>query len=524
LTRARRGSSLAESVDVLLVNPNREQMPWPVIPVGLCIVATALERSGHGVEVLDLSFSKDPARDVRAALKKARHDVVAITVRNLDNCNFEHPEFFLPEIRDAVVGPVRELLPRAKLVIGGAAVNVSPGDIFDYLGADYAVVGEGELAMPALLRALERGEDPSRLQGVLVRGGVRATLPILDTGRPGRGEPTTGRAVASDLSADRSRAFRFVDLPRYTALGAPYPIQTKRGCALKCTYCVYNNIEGHAYRLRQPRDVVDEIEEAVAHGARHFEIVDSTFNLPLAHARALCAELEARKLPIELSTMGLNPAAVGTELVLAMKRAGFGSVMCTPESACDVTLETLAKGFTKAHVLRAANALRAAQMPTWWFFLIGAPGETIDTVRETLAFCEEHVAPTDMVLFATGLRVYAGTPLERHCKQTGWFAADDPLFEPSWYLSPELDLDELYDLLVNAAEAHPNWMTNAETVVSPTMATVMKRAFRVVGWRGPFWLHLPKVHRWVSRIGARQRGLAAARESLRRVKNVQHHR
>src|SRR4030095_8578175 len=104
-------------------------------------------------------------------------------------------------------------------------------------------------------------------------------------------------------------------------------------------------------------DVVDEIAEAVTeHGVRAVDFVDSTFNLPLSHSRALLAELASRALPVELSTMGLNPAGVTAELVADMKRAGFRSVMCTPESASEVTLKSLQKGFGKHAVIRAAQA------------------------------------------------------------------------------------------------------------------------------------------------------------------------
>ncbi len=509
-------------MDVLVINPNREQMPWPVIPVGPCVIATALDRAGHDVRFLDLTFSKNPAKDVARALTNGQPRVVALGIRNIDNCNFEAPVFYLPEIKNEVVKTLRALAPASLLVIGGAAVNVCPGDVLDYLEADFAVVGEGEEAIVELCRAIESDRPPDSVVGVMSRLGRRAALPILDTGRTGRGEPPLGRAVVKSFDrAARSEAFRWIDGPSYAARGTPYPIQTKRGCALKCLYCVYNNIEGHAYRLRDPADVVDELREVAAHGVRHVELVDSTFNLPLHHARAVCEALEKAKLPLELSTMGLNPAGVSEELVVAMKRAGFTSLMCTPETASEVTLATLQKGFGKAALIRTARALRAADMPTYWFFMLGAPGETALTVKETLAFCEEHVPTTDMVLFSTGIRVYAGTPLETHCKRTGWFDKDNPLFEPSWYLSPELDLLELYEILVRAADAHPNWMTNAETVLSPMFAGFMKRAFRAVGWRGPFWLHLPKVFELAARFGARQKGLKKTTEDLRRIDRIQ---
>src|SRR5258706_2709468 len=111
--RSRRRTLPSGHLDVLLINPNREQIPWPVIPVGLCTVASALRRAGHFVDFLDLTFSRDPARDVRSKLSRDPAPIVGIGIRNLDNCNFEHPVFFLPEIRDAVIRPIRELAPAA---------------------------------------------------------------------------------------------------------------------------------------------------------------------------------------------------------------------------------------------------------------------------------------------------------------------------------------------------------------------------------------------------------------------------
>jgi tRNA A37 methylthiotransferase MiaB len=519
---------------VLLINSNREQVPWPALPVGLCTVASATARAGHDVSVLDLAFVKEPAKATLLRVRQEQPEVVGVTIRNIDNCNFELPHFYLTQIRDEVVSSVRRAAPDAVIAIGGAAVNVSPGDVLRYLEADLAVVGEGEEAFPALLSALSarcgassathRGIE--RLPGVLLPGGgSSAPLAVLDTGRKLRGEPLAGRAVVHDLgSSARSEAFRWVDVKRYTARGAPYAVQTKRGCALKCSYCVYNNIEGHAYRLREAREVVDEIEQAVrGHGVRAIDFVDSTFNLPLYHARALCEALAERKLDVSYSTMGLNPAAVTPELAQSLKAAGFKSVMCTPESASETTLRTLHKGFQRHAVVRAAKALRDVGMTTYWFFMLGAPEETLETVRETLAFCEEHIRQSDMVLFSTGIRVYAGTPLERTCKDMGWFAEDDPLFEPSWFLSPALDLNELYALLVKAAEAHPNWMTNAETVMSPAMASMMRSAFKLLGWKGQFWTHLPRLFTLVGKLGIRQKGLQLHAETVRRITDVAHH-
>lgn len=507
------------SASLLLVNPNREQMPWPAVPLGLCTVASALSRAGYDVRVLDLTFSSDPRRDVLAVARRFEPTHVGVTVRNIDNCNFESPHFYLPEIREQVMRPLRSALPKATLTVGGSAVNVLPWAVLKYLEADYAIVGEGESAMTELTEAICGERQFSEVSGLLGDRFVSdKALPVLDTGRLLENEPKGGRAQAPGFEDSAGPdVWRWVDLDAYQRRGGPYSIQTKRGCALKCSYCVYNNIEGHRYRLRKPELIVDELGEAKRHGVTSADFVDSTFNLPLSHARAVCDELIRRDLGLDLSTMGLNPAGLSRELLSEMRRAGFKSVMCTPESASETTLATLKKGFKKQHVVRAAQLLREARIPTYWFFMLGAPGETLDTVRETLEFCERYIPRDHMVLFSTGIRVYPGTPLERTCKDQGWFSEKDTLFEPSWYLSPELDLEPLYSMLVKAAKSHPNWMTNAETVTSPLIRAILQRGLRSMGKKGPFWQHLPRLNRVLTRFGLRQHGLDGHETRMSRV-------
>src|SRR5262249_43015151 len=161
-------------------------------------------------------------------------------------------------------------------------------------------------------------------------------------------------------------------------------------------------------------------------------------------------ELARRKLPsdVELSTMGVNPAAMGTDMLESMRRAGFSHIMCTPESASDVTLKSLRKGFTREQVIFAAEQLKKVDLKTLWFFMFGAPGETMDTIKESLDFCERYIPETDVALFTAGIRVYPGTPLEKTCKDEGWFAQDDNLIRPSWYVAPTISVPDMYRLLI----------------------------------------------------------------------------
>lgn len=506
---------------VLLINSNREQSPWPAAPIGLSMVACATEAAGHEVTFLDLAFSENPAHDTHSRVSELRPDVIGISIRNLDNCNFDAPRFYLDEVRDAVVREARKACPSAKVVIGGAAVNLAPYDILQHVEADYALAGEGEQAMPAFLRALAQGADLWKVPGVLARSGPRPKPDFarqFGGDRVFNGEPPAGRSIVMDFETrGKSELYRWVDWPTYVKNGAPYPIQTKRGCALRCVYCAYNNIEGRTYRCREPKLIVDEIEFVVReYGVRSIDFVDSTFNIPKAHAIALCDELAARKLPsdVELSTMGVNPAVMTDELLGSMKRAGFVHIMCTPESASNTTLKTLRKGFTREQVIYAAQQLKKAQLKTLWFFMFGAPGETVETVKESLDFCERYVGPQDVALFTAGIRVYPGTPLEKTCKEQGWFADDDMLLKPSWYVAPTISVADMYRLIIEGAIDHPNWMTAAEGILNPGMVSFVEKGYRLFGGKGPLWARMPQLFRFMSKLGMRKKILLRINDLL----------
>ena len=87
---------------VLLVSANQERSPDPVAPLGLCYVATATERAGHDVRVLDLCFSVDVDADVAAAVAEHRPEVIGLSLRNVDNCAYPDTVSYLPHYRRVV--------------------------------------------------------------------------------------------------------------------------------------------------------------------------------------------------------------------------------------------------------------------------------------------------------------------------------------------------------------------------------------------------------------------------------------
>lgn len=466
------------SARVLLVSANRERAPYPVVPNGLACVASALEEAGHDVRVADLMFARRPVDAARAAARAVRPDVVGLSVRNIDNSDAIALRHYTPEAA-AVLGALREGAPRATLLAGGAAFGVAPEALFRALGVDYAVAGDGERASVALLDALAAGRDPGDVPGLV---------------RADRAVPTGVRFHPPGADADLDalpapRLDRWFDLRRYERIGATVPVQTKRGCVYKCVYCTYRNVEGWGYRLRDPELVAEEIAGLRRRaGVRHFDFVDSTFNSPPGHAIAVCEAIVRRAPGVTLETTNFTPAAVSDELLGAMRRAGFVALGITAESASDAVLERLQKGFHAARVREVAERVERAGIRALWIFLVGGPGETPESIEETLAFAAWRLSRGDAVYLTVGLRIYPGTTLHRVAVDEGVVGADDTLLDPSFYFSPALRMDAVVVRLRAFAAAWPRFMFSADSR-SPVLPRLTRLA-SVLRLPRPHWRYM----------------------------------
>jgi anaerobic magnesium-protoporphyrin IX monomethyl ester cyclase len=471
---------------VLLVSTNRERQPYPVVPNGLACVASALDAAGYQVRFVDLCFAKDAVESARRAAHSFRPDIVGVSVRNIDNSDSIALRHYTPEARD-ILRALRKAAPAAKVIAGGAAFGVAPEALFRDLEVDYAVAGDGERASVALVDALSSGDPIENLPGLVRdRNGTVVFTP------PGED---------ADLdSLPRPALHRWIDLARYQRHGATIPIQTKRGCVYKCVYCTYRNVEGWGYRTRLPELVADEIAELKNKaGVRHFDFVDSTFNSPPGHALQVCEAITRRKLDVQLDTTNFTPAAASSELLRAMKTAGFRSLGITAESASDPVLEKLEKGFNAAKVREVAERVEKHGIKTLWIFLIGGPGETRQTLEETLAFAKWRLERGDAVYLTVGVRIYPGTTLHRIAIAEGVVPPTSTLLDPAFYFSSDLDFDTTVARLKRFAADHPRFMFSADSrsVVLPYLT----RAAAVLHLPRPHWQYMGLFQRVARAIG-----------------------
>lgn len=474
---------------VLIINTNRQRSPHTLIPLGACLVAASARSAGHQVRFLDLTFHRHPEYVVSSAVKELSPDVTGLSVRNLDNCEMTNPRFHLAKAKQ-IVGICRSI-GAGKIIVGGPAVSAIPAGTLAYLCADIAVVGEGEQTFPAVLAAIENGDDLTAIPGVLVHqdGEIQVCKPYVHP----------DLSLTSDFCLEK-----WLNLTGYHACDASMPVQTKRGCPFCCSYCTYPDIEGHNVRLRDPLAVCDDILRAANLGFRSVEFVDSVVNVPEDHAIACFSRIAKLTPRIPLITVNYNPSTCSKELVSAMSSAGFASVGCTAESGSDRMLASLQKGFTTDDLYRTARELKNLDALKLWIFMLGGPGEDESTVAETAGFINKALSAKDLVYITCGVRILPGTSLHEQALDEGYISPNDDLLRPAFYFSPHLTPKRAMEIIYNSDFPSSNIVTAGDGN-SPILPFIQRIARRL-GVKPPYWRFIPlwnRVHRlWqVGKLG-----------------------
>lgn len=467
-------------MNILLINANRFKHPWPVIPFGLSCVAAALEEEGRAIKVLDLCFSKNCSRDLKACIESFHPEMIGVSIRNIDNSAGYNTDFFLLNTKKDIIDPLKDLFD-GPIVIGGPSVGINGAEMLAYLGLNYAIRGDGENAVVQFAQRVEKGGPLEGLEGLVIRK---------------RGEIIQDNPpfLVKDLNRlPYVNPGKYINLSVYRKYDSPLQIQTKRGCALQCSYCTYNRIEGLKYRLKDPEIVADQIERLVMEtGIRHIEFTDSTFNIPLNHCKKLLRALKTKNLKLKLRTMGLNPGAVDEELVELMRQNGFRDVDLGAEAGCDAMLKSLGKNYSKQDVINAGKLLQGKGIPVTWYLLVGAPGETEQTLKETYATVNQAASKWDLINIGVGIRVYNGSPIADEMKMNQPSCTNDAFLTPVAFVPDELNLEGVKRITKEYALKYPNYFMYDEDETTPLFVLGMGTAIlRLFAPDQPVWrLHI----------------------------------
>ena len=388
---------------------------WLAYPAGMLEGARLLDAPPHGVspeETIEIAqnyeflvlFTSTPGFRSDARL------VRAIKERN-------------PNIRIALVGPHVSVLSEKSLLACSAIDFVCRKEF------DYSVVELAEGKPPEEVLGISY-----RKNGVVIHNADRPPIENLDA------LPHVTEVYKRDL-----------DIKRYEIpfLKHPYvSLYTTRGCPAQCTFCLWpQTLSGHAWRKRSIGDVVRELAAAREcwPELREFFFDDDTFNIQKARTIELCNKLKH----LNLTWSCTSRVTTDYETLKAMKEAGCRLLIVGYESGDPQILKNMKKGATVERARDFTRDCRRLGLVIHGDFIIGLPGETRETINQTIAFAKELDVHTIQVSVA---HAYPGTELYDYVVQNGFLVSNrDMVDEHGHQLAhityPGLPADEMLSAL-----------------------------------------------------------------------------
>ncbi len=399
-------------------------------PMHLLYLAAALRDRGYQPVVLDANAFRMTDEGVAAAVRQARPLVVGLSLYS----------DILRQVRD-LSRLVREAWPEARIVLGGPHANAVPrATVEQFTEADYVLCGEAEHALPDLCDALRDGGDAGAVPGILYR----------DDGRIVRGPDPDFPALDRVPRPARDLVARAYDQKRYYSIMVrSKPVDTlftSRGCPFRCGFC-YNFRQ--KYRFRTPEDVLDELVRIRERGIRDVEICDDTFTGLRPRALAIFDLIIREKLDISFRIK--SRVDVFTEdLARRGREAGVYLVAFGMESGSQRMLDAMNKRTTVEMNARAVDLCRRYNMLSHSSWIVGYPGETPESVAETIDFIR-RTRPSTVNMAV--LRPYPGTAAYDHARAAGMLVGDwhPDADEMPWVRLPWAPEKEVLEDLVREA-------------------------------------------------------------------------
>ncbi len=360
---------------VLLVKPyNISDHIQPSL--GLGYLATAI-RKRHDVKIIDCIKDGIDINKFEGLIKEHKPDLVG----------FQCYTFDLKFVSDAL-SAVKRLNKNIVTVIGGPHPSALPGETFKFFeGAlDFLFAGEAETGFPKLLDLLASGlKDMGSVPG----------LAWLENGRL-RSNP---KAVVEDLDSLGMPAWDLIHPETYpeSQHGAFFknfpiaPIMVTRGCPYPCTFCAGNIVSGKKIRRRSIENVLGEITHLKNDfGIREFHIIDDNFTMDTSYAKEFLRRLKSLDLKMSWAVPnGVRMDTLDREMLDLMKDTGLYLVSLGIESGTDKVLKSMKKGITVSRIRDHVKMIKDAGVDMAGFFILGFPGETVETIKETIRFSTE---------------------------------------------------------------------------------------------------------------------------------------
>jgi radical SAM superfamily enzyme YgiQ (UPF0313 family) len=308
----------------------------------------------------------------------------------------------------------------------------------EYPSLDVVVRREGERTFIELLEKIQAQESLANVLGITYRNGDKI---VRNADRP----------FIDDLDSIPFPAHHLMPLESLKRDGKIlFPLISSRGCVFWCDFCSTVRMFGRGYRWRSPKNVVDEMQLIHdKYGVKQVTFYDDAFTVDRNRVLKICEELYERKLDM-MWDCGTRVDMVDRELLQTMRNAGCFAVWLGVESGSEAILGAMNKSIKLDQTRKAYKTAHEVGLMTIANVVLGFPGETEKTAKETIRFVKE-LNPDDVGFYVA--TPYPGTPMYEDVKKNGWLRVTDfdkydtagPTFE-----TPSLSMEALAKLRYKA--------------------------------------------------------------------------
>lgn len=339
-------------------------------PIGLGYLSSYLQKRGIETKIIDaLRDNLSPDALVDKILAE-RPEAVGITCMT---CNYHQVVWLCNTLKFHGI----------RVILGGVHPTVLPRTTLKESQCDFLIAGEGELALAKLI---ENNFDPRGIPGVY----TAENIDEIDDDNYVKAETVSDldELPFPDWSQIAPATYPFAP---HGAIAKNFPIGvviSSRGCPYECTFCASPLLCGRKIRYRSPRNVVDEIRYLVENfGVKEIHFEDDNLTLKRSHIEEICRLLIKEKISVSWACPnGIRADKVDAELIALMKKSGCYYFAYGIESANPQILKNIKKNEELATITRSIKAARKAGISCQGFFIFGLPGETEETIEESIQY------------------------------------------------------------------------------------------------------------------------------------------
>jgi len=441
---------------IALVSPkwNKKANDYP--PLGLAYLAAVLEHDGHEVRVFDFGLTPN------TALQDDVQQVVAFDPQVIGITSMT--SVYQSALEMAIL--LKAHLGRP-IVIGGPHATVYPERVLTESPViDYVVRGEGEETLLELVHALDGHGPVNTIAGLTHR-------------LHGEVVSNPDRPLIADLDALPFPARHLFELRRYglcTPEGLPMAtVLSSRGCPYNCSYC-FKGIVGRTYRQRSPENIIAEVRQLIEqYGIRNFYFIDDLFTVDVRRLNAITDQIIAEKLDIRWQCLG-RVDRVNAEILRKMYAAGCRRIHYGIESGNQDILKRINKGIKLDQVRQAVRWAQQAGIQVKGYFMLGLPGDTEETMQQTVDLATELNLDEAMFSLTTP---FPGTRLWDELVQKKPETEYNQDFTRAYYYSnPDEELVPFLNVSEVSNEVLRQWMHKAQRALAASKARrLYERAF-----------------------------------------------